>query len=471
MDKQTFRRQVNAWIADHAQEIAEELQGFSRIRSVSRADLAAEGAPFGPECRQMLSYALERAQALGFEVEDHEGYCGSVILGDKHNAIGIISHLDIVPEGDQWIYPPYGATRVGDFLVGRGVADNKGAAVMGLYLMRMFRDLNVPLLHGIRLIFGCAEETGMADMAYYVRHYPQPVVSLIPDSDFPVNYAQKGSVRGTLKIALGEQILEFEGGEVFNMVPPHATALLRDVEPFAAGEGVQVEREGEFVRVRATGVAAHAARPEKGLSAIERLAAALLQAGVLRGQSERAMRAVRTMCADIYASQAMIACEDPDTGRSTMVCGVAHTQEGAMSLSVDCRLSIAADVDRDSLTLQAYARDLGFEPCDFSTTQPVYIPKDDPLVQAMQAAYFEVTGDPTPPYTTGGGTYARVLANAITFGPAFPGEKRRLEGLPQTHGNGHAPDESLYIPDLLHAMEVYALAMRMLDVAVVREDT
>ena len=62
-----------------------DLQAFTRIRSVSRADLAAPGAPFGPECRQMLDFALDHARKMGFETEDHEGYCGSAIYGDKNN--------------------------------------------------------------------------------------------------------------------------------------------------------------------------------------------------------------------------------------------------------------------------------------------------------------------------------------------------------------------------------------------------
>lgn len=469
MDMHAFRQKSAQWLRDHAEEMVADVQAFSRIRSVSRADLAQEGAPFGPECRQMLDFALKRAREMGFETEDHEGYCGSAISGDGAHCIGIIAHLDVVPEGEQWLYPPYGGTRVGDFLIGRGVGDDKSAAVMGLYLMRMFRELDIPLRHGLRVLMGCSEETGMEDMEYYVQHYKQPVVSLIPDSMFPANYAQKGSIKGLFAINPGEEIVEFHGGEVFNMVPPSATALLRSVPLFAASEGVDVSEENGMVRVRATGTAAHAARPEGGLSAIHRLATALLEAGVLTGQSEAAMRGVAALSGDIYGERAGIACEDADTGRSTMVCGMARVEEGALTLSVDCRLSIATDVERDSQTLQAYGRSLGFIPRDFSTTAPVYIPKDGPVIQAAQRAYFEITGDPAQPFTSGGGTYSRVLDNAVTFGHGFPGPRPRPDGLPDTHGAAHSPDEYLYIPDLLRAAEVYALAICLLDEAVAKE--
>lgn len=463
MDIHAFRKSARAWLDAHAEEMIADLQAFTRIRSVSRADLAAPGAPFGPECRQMLDFALDHARKMGFETEDHAGYCGSAIYGDKNNALGIVAHIDVVPEGDQWIYPPYGATRVGDFLIGRGTNDDKNAAVLGLYLMRMFRELGTPLKHGLRLIMGCSEETGMEDMEYYVQNCVCPVASLIPDSMFPANYAQKGSIKGLFYVDAGEQIVEFSGGEVFNMVPPSATALLRGVKPFAAPQGVEMAEENGMLRVRATGTAAHAARPEGGVSAIHLLATALLDAGVLSGQSEAAMRAFAQLSGDIYGERAGIAREDADTGRSTMVCGRARTENGMLSLSVDCRLSIATDVEADSRTLQAYGRTLGMEPREFSTTRPVYMPKDAPLIAAAQRAYFEVTGDDTPPYTSGGGTYARVLDNAVTFGICFPGDRPRPEGLPASHGAGHSPDEFVSIPDLLSAAEIYALTIVSMD--------
>ena len=85
------------------------------------------------------------------------------------------------------------------------------------------------------------------------------------------------------------------------------------------------------------------------------------------------------------------------------------------------------------------------------------------LIAAAQRAYFEVTGDAAPPFTSGGGTYSRLLKNAITFGVIFPGERPRPEGRPATHGSAHGPDEFTYIPDLLRAAEIYALAIVLLD--------
>lgn len=50
--------------------------------------------------------------------------------------MGIWNHLDVVPEGKEWIYPPYTCTEKDGFLIGRGIQDNKGPAVAVLYAMK-----------------------------------------------------------------------------------------------------------------------------------------------------------------------------------------------------------------------------------------------------------------------------------------------------------------------------------------------
>ena len=132
--------QAEAWIDAHKDEFISEIQGLVRIPSVSRADLAQPGAPFGPDCRKVLDYALERGRFYGFDTVDHDGYAGAVCLGgtDAENSIGMIAHLDVVPVGDGLIYPPFDAVYLPEYdaIVGRGTDDNKGPAVLGLFAMR-----------------------------------------------------------------------------------------------------------------------------------------------------------------------------------------------------------------------------------------------------------------------------------------------------------------------------------------------
>ena len=45
----TLNEKIDAWIEAHREELIADIQAFARIRSVSRADLAEPGAPFGPD--------------------------------------------------------------------------------------------------------------------------------------------------------------------------------------------------------------------------------------------------------------------------------------------------------------------------------------------------------------------------------------------------------------------------------------
>ena len=74
------------------------------------------------------------------ETEDIDGYCLTIATGKGNVEIGIWNHLDVVPEGKGWIYPPYTCTEKDGYLIGRGVQDNKGPAVAVLYAMKYCRE-------------------------------------------------------------------------------------------------------------------------------------------------------------------------------------------------------------------------------------------------------------------------------------------------------------------------------------------
>ncbi|MEG0273495.1 MAG: Sapep family Mn(2+)-dependent dipeptidase [Longicatena sp.] len=80
---------------------------------------------------------------------------------------------------------------------------------------------------------------------------------------------------------------------------------------------------------------------------------------------------------------------------------------------------------------------------------PVRFEKDCFMVQALQAAYEEVSGMDGTPVTTTGGTYAKAMPNIVPFGPSFPGQK----------GIGHNPDEWMDIKDIIMNAKIYALSL------------
>ena len=111
----------------------EDIAALIRIPSIADQQEAIPGAPYGKKCRE----ALEQMRAFGLreqmETEDIDGHCLTIATGKGNVEIGIWNHLDVVPEGKGWIYPPYTCTEKDGYLIGRGVQDNKGPAVAVLY--------------------------------------------------------------------------------------------------------------------------------------------------------------------------------------------------------------------------------------------------------------------------------------------------------------------------------------------------
>lgn len=465
MDKNEFRRITAEWIEAHREEMAETLQAFCRIPSVCRRDLAQENAPYGPDCRKMLDFALETARKMGFETEDYEGHCGAAILGDGDNAIAIIAHLDVVPEGSDWRWPPYSSHREGDYIYGRGTSDNKFAAVTGLYLMKMFRELALPMKHGIKLLMGCAEETGMWDMKYYKEHYSLPVFILVPDGGFPVNYAQKGMLDAIASRPLGSELAYFKGGEVSNAVPNHAWALVTKRGIKIDKEDIVCEDDENGTIVSANGLAAHASRPETGKNAFRMLADALIEAGCLTGESLECMKAMSELAGSLDGEALGFAAEDPDTGKTTVNIGLASTKDGRVSVTLDSRVSLAMKPEQAEEAYRAYCAKNGWTLESSRVSDSMYIPKDDPKVQCLQALYKDMTGEEKEPYAMGGGTYARLFPNALTFGPGGSPAIRGHEPdwFKPGHGSAHAPDEYCYIPSMLELARIYASALSELD--------
>lgn len=97
-----------------------------------------------------------------------------------------LSHVDVVPAGDGWETDPFVMTKIGNQYFGRGVADDKGAAIVSLYCLKVLQDEQVPTKRRIRTIFGAGEETGSDDLERYFEKEPMPVMGFTPDSEYGV---------------------------------------------------------------------------------------------------------------------------------------------------------------------------------------------------------------------------------------------------------------------------------------------
>ena len=172
-------------VDSYRDELIENIRKWVAIPSVQGAP-AGENAPFGAEVRRMLDTALEDGRRFGFEVRDIDGYAGDISYGSGEQTMGMLAHLDVVPLGDGWTHDPLGGEIADGRLYGRGTTDDKGPALCALYAMRAVKEAGIPLKHGVRLILGCDEETGMSDMLYYASKEKMPDYGFSPDAEFPV---------------------------------------------------------------------------------------------------------------------------------------------------------------------------------------------------------------------------------------------------------------------------------------------
>ncbi|MFR1786724.1 MAG: Sapep family Mn(2+)-dependent dipeptidase [Ruthenibacterium lactatiformans] len=260
MDEKLLLEQIDAFVAENRENVLRDLKTLVDINSVEGQP--QPGAPFGPGPKKALEAALDIAAGMGLDAHNCEGYIGYADLpGASPTQIATITHLDVVPEGNGWTGSPFDMVRRDGYVVGRGVADDKGPAVLTLYAAKFFKQQGATLPYTLRILLGANEETGMKDVDYYLEHYPQPAFCFTPDAEFPVCYGEKGGYGGWLVSApLHGNLIDFQGGVAHNVVPDRAYALVRATPPLKDTENVKVTAEADGVaRISAFGKGGHAA--------------------------------------------------------------------------------------------------------------------------------------------------------------------------------------------------------------------
>ena len=95
------------------------------------------------ECEKVLDFVLKKAKSFGLESEKVTDKSGHVKLGQGGKSCAVLSHLDVVPAGNNWTVNPFSLTEKDGRYYGRGIADDKGAALVNLYCLRALKENNV----------------------------------------------------------------------------------------------------------------------------------------------------------------------------------------------------------------------------------------------------------------------------------------------------------------------------------------
>lgn len=134
-----FKAQVDAYVDEVWEQAVEDMRTLVAVESVEDLEHAAPGMPYGPAPAEALSRALAISKRLGLEAVNCEGRIGYADLaGESATQIATIAHVDIVPLGLGWNFPPLDVTEKDGFLIGRGVQDDKGPFILSLYAAHFF---------------------------------------------------------------------------------------------------------------------------------------------------------------------------------------------------------------------------------------------------------------------------------------------------------------------------------------------
>lgn len=451
------------WINNNRDQIIEGTQGVLRIDSVGTS-AAGEGKPFGQGCADALDYVLRLGQELGFTVKNVDGYAGHIEFGEGDDYIAVLGHLDVVPAGSGWNYPPFGAQIHDGKIYARGAIDDKGPMMAALYGLKAVKESGLPLKTKVRLIFGLDEESNWNCVKHYFSKEPLPIGGFTPDADFPLIYAEKGLMIFDIEKkrkgagSASVHVRELQGGERPNMVADSARAVLTVqgdapavadlLRTRAAARNIEadVELSGQEITLRVKGVSAHGSTPFQGVNAVS-------AAGQLLAELDTNDRDLWQFLADFdwEGKRIGLGMSCAATGKLTANLGLANIDENEFVLKVNVRYPVDKTEEEILALSNAKLNQDGFEAIDRGdfNMKPHYVPKDSKIVETLLGVYREQTGDTREPLTTGGGTYARAVPNAVAFGALFPGDEELF----------HQPNECWPVENLLRCTEIYAKAI------------
>ena len=460
MDHSSLQAQARRFVQQHRQEIIDDIARLVAIKSVCGE--AAAGAPFGPGPRSALTAAMEMASEMGLQCEDHEVLARAFVPGSGDKTVGIVAHLDVVPEGSGWNSDPYTLTEKDGWLIGRGVVDDKGPAVLALWAARFFALAPERPRHGIEVLLGTDEECGMRDLKQYLAAHRAPDFAFTPDGAFPVCNGEKGGFSGEfVSPPLDGVLLDFSGGFAHNVVPDRAEALVRlDASGLPAAEGITVTACPEGARIEAAGIAAHASTPEGSRSAIGMIASYLLGLAPVTGAERAALELVRDLAVSHDGEKLGIASQDGIFTPLTIIGGQIWMREGVLTQNLDCRYPTSITGEEIAAQLEKRAQEAGMRLEGARFDPPFYIAPDSPAILALRDTYRTLTGKDDAPFTMGGGTYARRMPNAVSFGI-----EDETMSYPPFAGPIHAANEGFPSDKLMEALVLFICALgRLMEV-------
>lgn len=428
-----YHPEFKQWIAENQALFLKDLARIIRIPS--KKSVATTEAPFGEANLNVLREALTIADEYGFSTKMVENAVGYAQLGEEEDYIGVVGHLDVVPEGEGWSSPPYELTLRDEKLYGRGVLDNKGPIMACLFALKLLQDHEVPLKRTVRIVFGTDEESGSQDMPLYLAKEKAPIFGFTPDCKYPVVYGE----RGILRVGITTKIT----ADSFT----HLGAIVGSQDPSFIPDSLTTVFQGRTFT--ASGKRSPSNAPELGENSITLLAKQLEQVLTYEDDLKDYLAWIVAHLHQQHQGEGLgLNWSDSDSGTLQISPYRWTKQDDGMCLEISIRYPV-------TVTEEAVLEQLTKVLPKQSTLNVLrrlpstVFPKEHWGVQKLVTVYEEVMQEDGQPVTTTGATYARFVPNIVAFGPSFPGQK----------GIAHNPDEYMDLTDWLKNIEIYMHAI------------
>ncbi|MDF2859137.1 MAG: dipeptidase PepV, partial [Neobacillus sp.] len=269
------------------EDLIKDTQNLLQIKSLLDEEKTTPNAPLGKGVKEALDFMLNLGEKDGFIPKNVGNLAGHLEFGEGDELLGILCHVDVVPEGDGWSSDPFAAEIREGKIFARGALDDKGPTMAAYYAMKIVKELGQPLNKRIRMIIGTDEESDWRCVDHYFENEEMPSLGFAPDADFPIINAEKGIAdidiiqNSTDMVNTGAniEVINFTSGKRYNMVPDFAVAkvVVQDnqidtIQRFTDFlkkhelEGNSYVENGELV-LEVKGVSAHGLEPKKGKNA------------------------------------------------------------------------------------------------------------------------------------------------------------------------------------------------------------
>ena len=451
-------------------DLLKDTQNLLHIKSLLDEEHTFPDAPLGKGVKEALDFMLILGDKDGFIPKNVGNLAGHLEFGQGDELLGILVHVDVVPEGDGWTSDPFAAEIRDGKIYARGAIDDKGPTMAAYYAMKIVKELGLPINKRVRMIIGTDEESDWRCVEHYFKEEEMPTLGFAPDADFPIINAEKGiaDIDITQIVSSAEtgtanvEVLSFTSGQRYNMVPDFATARLNikanqmeivqrytDFMKKLEIENSSYVENGELILV-VKGISAHGMEPRNGKNAGLFLAEFLSKLD-LDDSAAHYFKFVSTyFYNDSRGVNLGVAYSDDISGELTINPGkLSYSPKSGGSIGMTCRYPVTNNMDATKEKLDALLLNEAFVITKYKDTKPHHVDENEFLIQTLKKVYEEQTGEKAELIAIGGGTYARSLKAGVAFGPLFPGRP----------DIAHQKDEYIDIDDLLKATAIYAQAI------------